>query len=500
MRLWNRIRHWSRRRRFEADLAEELRIHREMAAESGAPPAAFGSVALALEDSRAVWRFTWLSSIAQDVSYAFRSFRKSPGFALTVIGTLALGLGMLASAFGFFSALVLRPFSVRDPWSLYAFAWQNKDAAQSALTWRQFTDLRKQSAVFSDMLGGQVTTVLLDGTPATVQAVTGNYFTMLGARICLGRPILESDDGPGHAAVAVLSHQMWENRYGQDANVLGRKLYVRAQPAEIVGVACPEFNGVERERISTWLSLGLSGVLVDGPDLFGPEQPQRLAPVGRLQPGVSLGRAKAALLAYSRQTDIRFGLPKPGRPPIRVFMVSRATVIPWDRSKAAGVMPVFLAFGLILLIACANVSNMMLARSLARQREIGIRISLGAGRARVVRQLLTESLLLALPSALAAFVVASAVLRAFVWLLLHFMSARQLASSRIPDLSPDIRVLAFLFAAAGIATLAFGLMPAVQATRSSLVEANRGEFANDYRLPACVTCWWWFRWPSARSC
>ena len=97
------------------------------------------------------------------------------------------------------------------------------------------------------MLGGQVTTVPIDGTPATVQAVTGNYFTMLGACICLGRPILESDDVPGRAAVAVLNHQMWENRYARDANILGRKLYVRAQPAEIVGVACPEFNGVEWE-------------------------------------------------------------------------------------------------------------------------------------------------------------------------------------------------------------------------------------------------------------
>jgi predicted permease len=203
-------------------------------------------------------------------------------------------------------------------------------------------------------------------------------------------------------------------------------------------------------------------------------------PVVRLKPGVTVEGAKAALLAYGRQMSFTW---PGGKPPGRVTMTQRATVEPLTRGTITGFLPAFAAFGLILLIACANVSNMMLARCLARRREIGIRVSLGAGRGRVVRQLLTESLLLALPAALAAFGVAWAAVQAAMWLVVNEMTAHGGAArqTRPPDLSPDFRALVFLLAAAGIATLAFGLMPAIQATRSSLVAANRGDFGNDYR-------------------
>jgi predicted permease len=295
----------------------------------------------------------------------------------------------------------------------------------------------------------------------------------------MGRPILESDDGPGAAAVAVASHDMWARRFGQDPNIIGQKLSLRGRPVEVVGVACPEFNGLETERFSAWVSLADSGALAGGPDLFGPEQPARLIPVGRLKPGVTVEGAKAALLVYGRQVSVTW---PGGRLPDRVTMSPRATQTPLTRGAITGFLPAFAAFGLILLIACANVSNMMLARCLARRREIGIRISLGAGRGRVVRQLLTESLLLALPAAAAAFGVAWAAVRAFA-LLVSTLTSHSGAGgdARVPDFSPDFRVLVFLLAAAGIATLAFGLMPAIRATRSSLVAANRGEFANDYR-------------------
>jgi predicted permease len=491
-KLWKRLRQLVQRRKFESELADELRIHREMAEDAarraGAAPEdarrqsarAFGGEALALEDSRAVWRFAWLDSLAQDIRYALRGFRKSPGFALTVVGTLGLGLGILATSFSVFSAEVLRPFAVRDPWSLYGFYWgSQRGIAHLGLTWREFTDLRKQKAAFSEVLGTQTASVAIAGKPEIVEAVSGNYFTMLGGRICMGRPILESDDAPGAAAIAVAGHDMWTRRFGEDPNMIGRKLYVRGRPVEVVGVACPEFNGLQMEHISAWVSLAASGALAGGPELFGPEQPGRLMPVGRLKPGVTPEGAQAALLTYRRQIGVTW---PGGGLPDRVFMVSRATATPLTRQAIAGFLPVFVAFGLILLIACANVSNMMLARCLARRREIGIRISLGAGRGRVVRQLLTESLLLALPAAAAAFGVAWAAVRAVVWLASTLASrAGEANQVRLLDFSPDARVLAFLLAAAGIATLAFGLMPAIQATRSSLVAANRGDFGNDYR-------------------
>jgi predicted permease len=425
-----------------------------------------------------VWRFAWFDSLAQDIRYALRGFRKSPGFALTVVGTLALGLGILAASFSAFNALVLRPYAVRDPWSLYSFAWQTKHATHMYSTRREFTDLRKQKAIFSDVLAYQTGNLAIAGSPAAIESVSGNYFTMLGARMCMGRPILESDDGPAAPAVAVASHDAWAHRFGQDPNIIGHKLYVRGQPVEIVGVTCPEFNGLAPERVSAWVSFAASGTLANGHDLFGSAQTASLMPVGRLKPGVTLQTAKAALLVYGRQVESLWPL---GKPPDLVFMLPRATAVPLERGTVTGFLPVFVAFGLILLIACANVSNMMLARCLARRREIGIRISLGAGRARVVRQLLTESLLLALPAAAAAFGVAWAAIRAVTWLMFHHGAAPGTGQLNLMDFSPDVRVLVFLLAAAGIATLAFGLMPAIQATRSSLVAANRGEFANDYR-------------------
>ena len=496
MKLWKRLRQIVRARRYEQELADELRIHREMAAEAGANPGAFGSVALTLEDSRAVWRFAWLDSLAQDIRYALRGFRKSPGFAFTVIGTLALGLGTLATSFSVFNALVLRPFAVRDPYSLYTFAgWgQTKERpSHRPSTWREFTEFRLQNVAFSEVLGYQSGIASMAGKDASVQAVTGNYFHMLGGGICMGRPILETDDGPG-SGVAVASYAAWKRRLGADPGAVGTKLYLRGRPVEVVGVACPEFNGLEERRVDFWVSMALAWSSSDNADIFGPEASLMLTVVGRLKPGVTQEGAEASLLAYGRQmsptwqefmthwaTDAVVREPYHGKPPRTVTLRQSATVLPFDRDSIGGFLPLFAAFGLILLIACANVANMMLARGLARQREIGIRISLGAGRGRMIRQLLTESLLLALPAALAAFAVAQGTIRAALWLQMNVLHADRMWSVGLWNASPDLRVLAFLLATAGIATLGFGLMPAIQASRSRLVEANRGEFATDYR-------------------
>ena len=479
-KLWKRLRQTVQGRRFEAELADELRIHREMAEDAarrgGAAPdearrqsaRAFGGEALALEDSRAVWRFAWLDSLAQDIRYALRGFRKSPGFALTAIGTLALGLGTLATAFSVFNAFALRPFPVRDARSLYWFEWQARDSNHAPATWREFTDLRTQKAAFSDVLAYQPAMAPLMGRQAWVEEVSGNYFTMLGGLTCMGRPILESDDEPASPAVAVVAYDMWKSRFGADPDVVGRTLYVRGQPVEIVGVACAEFNGLSRSPVAAWVSQALSATLANGP--YGPQE-DAWTVVGRLKPGMGAEGARAALLAYGRQVSPGW---KSGSTPERVQLEQRWLY--WMQGvHIGGFQRIFVVFGLILLIACANVSNMMLARCLARQREIGVRISLGAGRGRMIRQLLTESLLLALLAALTAFAVAHATIKAAVWL------APSLVSFGPTDLAPDWRVMAFLLAAGICSTLVFGLMPALQATRSSLVQANRGEFANGYR-------------------
>jgi predicted permease len=479
------MRYLARRRQLDADLAEELRHHRELAEHAALRAGAtlegarreanlaFGSEMIALEDSRAAWRFSWIESVAQDVRFALRSFRRTPGFALTVVCTLALGLGMLATAFSVFNALVLRPFAVKDPYSLYSFlGWgETKGQYQTRpFSWSPFKDFRQRNGAFSDVLG-YANASSMTGANESVQAVTGNYFTMLGGRICMGRPLLESDDVPGDA-VAVASYAAWKSVLGADPNAVGRAVRLGNKPVEVVGVACPEFNGLEERRIDFWVSLPLSGAF----DLFPGTEPAVLSVVGRLRPGMTREDAEAALAAYGRQVYPTW---RYGKRPESATLQQSASVFQLNRESLRVFLPVFAAFGLILLIACANVSNMMLARGLARQREIGIRIALGAGRARMLRQLLTECLLLALPAAVAAYWVAHGVIRAAFWLqvnvLLETNSRWQLT---LWNSAPDWRVFVFLLGTAGAATLVFGLVPALHTLRSRLVEVNRGEFAD----------------------
>jgi hypothetical protein len=288
----------------------------------------------------------------------------------------------------------------------------------------------------------------------------------------------------------VASYAAWKTQLGADPRIIGKIVRLGKDPMRIIGVACPEFNAPQVERVDFWLSLTLSRELGNVKlyatesrvDLGGvpkgpPAEFPKLNVIGRLKLGMTRESAETALLAYGRQTYLTWSS-SDRKLPEAAILQPRATLIPLDRNSSLLLfMPIFFLFGLVLLIACANVSNMMLARGLARRREIGIRISLGAGRARMVRQLLTESLLLAIPAALAAFGVAHMILRvAFYWLSTEILPAAGLAMANInlSNFLPGLRVFAFLLASALAATLVFGLVPAIQTTR--LAQANRGEF------------------------
>jgi len=467
MKIWKRFRHMLRRRQFERDLAEEVRFHREMAG------AAFGSVALTLEDSRAVWGFGWLESLAQDVRYALRGFRKTPGFALTVIATIGLGLGLNTTLFTVFNAYVLRPIAVADPYSLYGFTWTNQRGAGHAFTPREYAEFRQSRVGFSDVLAYESMFAALDGHTMVGQAVSDNFFALLGAGTFLGRPLVSRDSG-----VIVLSHAAWKDRFGADPGIIGRKLYLRGQPLELVGVANPAFGGVADFPSSFWVPLAAYSQVVGRP-------PENVTLVGRLRPGLSPQTTRAALAVWARQATA--GLPD-AQKATGVRLESHATMVPFTRDALAVTIPMFIAFGLVLLIACANVSSMMLARALARQREIGIRVSLGAGRARLVRQLLTESLLLAIPAAASGFVISKAAMDIGTRLMFATLPEEFAQVVRIVDLSPDGRVFGFILLASLAATLLFGLAPAIQTTRSRLVEANRGDFSSELPAHAPAQC------------
>jgi predicted permease len=474
MKIWKRIRHWRRRAEFEAGLEEEIRFHREMAG-----GAAFGSVAMAMEDSRAVWRFGWIESVMQDVRYALRGFRKSPGFALAVVGTIGAALGLNTTVFTVFNAYVLRPVAVRDPWALYGFTWYGKNGQGHRFTWAQYQDLATRKSPLSEVMALDRLQADVDGRTLFGQVVSGNYFTMLGVGVVEGRPLLPRDaSAPGSGAVMVVSYDAWKNKFGGDPNLVGQTVHLRGHAFEVVGIANPAFAGMASFPCGFWIPITMDAAVQDGRDPLAFPQPERLELIGRLQEGMLPETAKAALTAWS--SGFGANLPVEQRP-VGVAMQSSATTIPLTRDAIVTFIPIFTAFGLVLLIACANVSNMMLARALARQREIGIRVSLGAGRLRLVRQLLTESVLLAAPAAVLGFAVSQVTIEGARRAMLATVPAAFGRFFTLAALTPDWRVFGFILLASVVATLMFGMVPAVQTTRSRLVEANRGDFSSDYR-------------------
>jgi predicted permease len=478
-------------RRVEEELDDELRFHLAMEArkyiargvlDEEAERLArlqFGGLEQVREECRTVRGTELVSTLSQDVRFALRSFARSPGFVLAVVGTIALALGLNSALFTLFNAYVLRPLSIRDPYSLYSLVWVDRSSRGHDLTWNEYRDFKRDNDEFSEVAGVRFLFARIEGHPMKGQLVTGNYFEMLGVGAALGRVLYPEDAAtPNREPVMVLNYSTWRDKFGSRSDIIGRKLMVHGYPMEVVGVARPGFDDLYDTARDFWAPVTMAAELEDGPDLFSTPEREAIQIVGRLKPAVTARRADASLAAWARRITTQ--KPEAARA-AGVLLQSKATAIPLTMELVAVFSPLVVAFGLVLLLACANVANMMLARALARQREIGIRMSLGAARGRLIRQLMTESLLLAVPAALAGMAIGQLSLQMAMRLLYATVPHDLLEYLRTVPLPLDMRVFGFVLAAAFVSAILFGLAPAIQVTRGDVMLAARGEFASDVR-------------------
>ncbi|HTI05501.1 MAG TPA: ADOP family duplicated permease [Gemmatimonadales bacterium] len=480
------------RRHAETELDEELQYHLDREIErgvaSGMSPAdarlaarrAFGNVAqhkAAVRDSWGV-AAAWADEAKQNLRFALRNFRHSPAFVGTVVLTIALGLGLNTSAFTVFNAYVLRPLAVRDAGSLYEVTFRDAHNRIQHLSWRQYRDLRG-IPIAAETFAHAFVIARSDRGLLIGQAITGDGFRVLGARPGLGRLLLPEDAAPPIGEnVVVLSHDAWRTKFGGDSAIVGKVATLHGLSFRVVGVAEGRFTGIGPVPPDFWAPVTAFSRIQGTPDLLGSSEPQVLRAVLRLKPGVDEQRARAQLGAWALASTSN--LPDSLRW-TRVDLMSVASALPLTPETVAEFAPAALAFLLVLLIACANVANVMLARGIARQREIGIRLALGAGRSRVIRQLLTESLLLAIPAAVLGFLISQWTLEASVRVMYASAPAGYAAYLRVMPLSPDLRVFGFVSLAALVSAVAFGLLPALQTTRPNIVQAARGDFDTAFR-------------------
>jgi len=483
----NRLRYLGRRARFDSDLADEIQFHLETRAaelrEDGVPAAEamsqarreFGSDAVAREDSREAWQLQWLEHLGADLRFGSRMLRRDKGFSVLAILCLTLGIGANAAVFTWIEGNLLRPFpAVAHQERLVALGATIRGASGfQGMSWPDFLDFRRSCTLVDAFIAERITGITLTigdrAERATGSVVSSNYFDALGVRPILGRGF-EPDEDMGRNAhpVTVISHQLWKDRYDGDPAIIGRTQSLNGVPHTIVGVAPEGFYGTfVGYAFQLWVPASMQGTF----DSTGYKLEDRGAPwiegFARLKPGVTRAQAQQEVSAVARRLEAAYPDTDRGR---------GVTLLPLWRTpfnNAGALLPMLetalAVAALVLLIACANVGNLLLVRSLARRREMTIRMAVGGGRGRLFRQLLTEGLLLSTIAA-AGGVVVGYWLRNALGLFIPWRG--------VPIYIPghlDWRVLALSAGVAVLSTLLFALAPALHTSGIDLAAALKAD-------------------------
>ena len=488
----------TRRKRMLADLDQDIRDHLEretqdnidrgMSPEDARHAALrkFGNVARVKEETWAVWNAVWLEQLFQDIRFGVRTSLRSPGLTLAALTAIALGIGINVGIFSVLNGLALRLLPVPRAHELVSvnqilhFQGRGDRSIHNDSSWfsySEYLDYRDHNHVFDGLVAYEpfVEATLRGSDMRQVMgtAASCNYFSVLIEHPVLGRGFVHSDCASrGANAVVVVSDDLWRGRFAADPSLVGKEIVLNRTAYTVIGIARPGFTGTEPIPSAFWVPVTMQPALEAGRDRLSNDNMSWLAMLGRTRPGVTMQEVRADLGVIAGRLDQRHTGPE--RTTSLALHAATFFSSPEQRSTLIPVASVVLAaFALVLLISCANVANLLLARASVRQREIALRLSMGAGRWRLVRQLLTESLLLSLAGGALGSLIA-------FW---SFTRIMRLVTSHLPsgfppiavNVAPNLQVLAYALALSLFTGIAFGLFPALRSSRPDLNTAIKGD-------------------------